>query len=177
MGEVEVIAPPFDTLTKKIVDRLATLESELKTKLDGVKSELLTKLDAVKSGIIDGLEPVRSPFQILTAESIAGGGKREVTIESAEIHSAIILTVSATYDAAATLGLKIRWLYSPDNVTFDRESEAEAEDQFKDLGFAAGETFTRTFIVLLYQPYVKIQFINKDSTYAVTVNAWRTLLR
>jgi len=55
--------------------------------------------------------------------------------------------------------------------------DAEAQGNYEDLSFAAGATRVRTILIPLFQPYVKVQVVNLDSSYAVTVDAWKTLLR
>jgi len=123
------------------------------------------------------LAPVRTdPVKELTV-SIAGGGKAEFTVESREKYSALVVAVKAEYDPAATAGVRVRWLYSPDNVNFDSEQDAEDAGNYEDLTFVAGETRQRTIVIPIVKPYVKAQIINRDTTYAVIVTAWRTLLR
>jgi len=124
------------------------------------------------------LAPVRTdPVKELDAVSIAGGDKAEFTVESKVDYSALLVGIKATYDPAATAGVRVRWLYSPDNANFDSEQDAEDAGNYEDLTFTAGETRQRTVLIPLFKPYVKVQIVNKDTTYAVIVTGWRTLLR
>jgi len=123
------------------------------------------------------LAPLREVTKVLDAVSIGAGATKEFTVESEEEHSALIVTVRATYDPAATAGVRIRWLYSADNVNFDSEEDAEDAGNYENLTFSAGVTRQRTVVIPLFKPYVKVQVVNLDTTYSVTVTAWRTLLR
>jgi hypothetical protein len=137
-------------------------------------------LDITLSALRDALKPTRvTPVQELSAESIAAGGTAEFTVDVAQTdgYSALVVTVKATYDANATQGVRVRWLYSPDGTNFDSVEDAEAQGNYEDLSFSAGATRVRTILIPLFQPYVKVQIVNLDTSYAVTVDAWRTLMR
>jgi len=134
--------------------------------------------DISLSALRDALKPTRAaPEQVLSGQSIAGGETAEFVVSGADGYSAVVVTVKATYDASATAGVRVRWLYSPDNANFDSVEDAEAQGNYEDLSFAAGATRVRTILIPLFQPYVKVQVVNLDSSYAVTVDAWKTLLR
>ena len=125
-----------------------------------------------------GLGTTRAtPTQQLSSQSISAGGTAEFTIDDTDGYSAIVVTVKATYDASATAGVRVRWLYSPDGTNFDSVEDAEAQGNYEDLSFAAGETRQRTVLIPILQSYVKIQIVNLDTSYAVTVDAWTTLMR
>jgi len=117
-----------------------------------------------------------TPEKVLDSISIAASGIEEFTI-TAGIYSASIITVSATYDASATSGVRVRWLYSPDNSLFDSPEDAIDEGNYKDLTFSAGATRTRTIIIPHLQPYIKVQVVNLDSSYSVVVTAWKTFMK
>jgi hypothetical protein len=124
------------------------------------------------------LAPVRGEtVKVLDGVSVPAGGVNEFTVSSLAKHSALILTVKATYNAAATAGVRVRWLYSADNTNFDSPEDAEASGNYEDLTFAAGASRQRTIVIPLFQPYVKIQIVNKDVSYTVTVSCWTTRLR
>jgi phosphoribosylformylglycinamidine (FGAM) synthase-like enzyme len=124
------------------------------------------------------LAPIREEtVKVLDEASVPAGGVNEFTVSSLAEHSALILTVKATYNAAATAGVRVRWLYSADNVNFDSPEDAESAGNYEDLTFLAGASRQRTVVVPLFQPYVKIQIVNKDVSYSVTVSCWRTSLR
>ena len=73
--------------------------------------------------------------------------------------------------------MRVRWLYSPDGTNFDSVEDAEAQGNYEDLSFAAGETRQRTVLVPIFLPYVKVQVVNLDTSVSVTVDAWTTLMR
>ena len=124
------------------------------------------------------LKPTRStPVKALDNVSIGVGGSSEFTITDTEGYSAIAVTVKATYNASASTGVRVRWLYSPDNVNFDSPEDAEDQGNYEDLTFSAGATRQRSILVPIFAPYVKIQIVNKDSSYGVTVDVWYTLIR
>lgn len=124
------------------------------------------------------LAPVREETtKVLDAKSIVAGGVEEFIVQSASKHSALIVTVKATYDAAATAGARVRWFYSADNTNFDSPEDAEAACNYEDLTFSAGATRQRTVLIPLFQSYVKVQIVNKDTAYSVIVTVWRTLMR
>ena len=125
-----------------------------------------------------GLGTTRAtPTQQLSSQSISAGGTTEFTIDDTDGYSAIVVTVKATYDASATAGVRVRWLYSPDGTNFDSVEDAEAQGNYEDLSFATGETRQRTVLVPIFLPYVKVQIVNLDTSVSVTVDAWTTLMR
>ena len=126
----------------------------------------------------DALKPTRAtPVQQLSAASIPASGTQEFTISGTDGYSAVVVTVKAAYNADATAGVRVRWLYSPDGTNFDSVEDAEAAGNYEDLSFVAGATRIRTILIPIFQPYVKVQVVNLDTTYAVTVDAWSTLMR
>ena len=127
---------------------------------------------------LNDIKPTRAtPEQVLSSQSISAGGTAEFTVSDTDGYSAIVVTVKATYDASATQGVRVRWLYSPDGTNFDSVEDAEAQGNYEDLSFAAGETRQRTVLIPILQSYVKIQIVNLDTSYAVTVDVWTTLMR
>jgi len=134
--------------------------------------------DKVQALIDADLKPTRStPVQVLSGETISPSDEAEFTVSDADGYSAVVLTVKATYNASATAGIRVRWLYSPNGSDYDSEDAAEAEGQYADLKFVANATKVETVLIPIFQPYVKIQIVNKDTSYSVTVDAWKTLLR
>ena len=137
-------------------------------------------LDIALSALRDALKPTRAlPVQELSSQSIPAGGTAEFTVDATQTDgfSALVVTAKATYNASATQGVRIRWLYSPNGTSFDTVEDAEAAGNYEDLSFAAGETRIKTILIPLFQPYVKVQVVNLDTSYAVIVDAWRTLMR
>ena len=116
------------------------------------------------------------PERVLSAQTIDAASVGEFVVKG-EGYSAVIVTVRATYDASATSGVRVRWLYSPDNTNFDSPEDAEDAGNYENLTFSAGATRQRTILIPLYQKYTKVQIVNLDSSYAVTVDAWKTLMR
>ena len=116
------------------------------------------------------------PERVLSAQMIGAASLSEFTVRG-EGYSAVVVTVRATYDASATAGVRVRWLYSPDNSNFDSVEDAEDAGYYKDLTFAAGETRQRTVLISLIQKYTKVQIVNLDASKAVVVDVWKTLFR
>ena len=137
------------------------------------------KLKQILELLGDILKPIRTtPVQELSSQSIVGGGTAEFTVDNTETDgfSALVVTVKATYNASATAGVRVRWLYSPDGSNFDSVEDAEDASNYEDLSFSAGATRIRTILIPIFMPYVKVQVVNLDSSYSVVVDAWRTLM-
>jgi len=116
------------------------------------------------------------PERVLSAQTIDAASASEFTVRG-EGYSAVVVTVRATYDASATSGVRVRWLYSPDNSNFDSVEDAEDAGNYKDLTFSAGATRQRTVLIPLLQKYTKVQIVNQDASVSVTVDVWKTLFR
>ncbi|MEM0096135.1 MAG: hypothetical protein QW660_05820 [Candidatus Bathyarchaeia archaeon] len=128
--------------------------------------------------LVRELAPVREETaKVFDSKSIAGNSIEEFTIMSTSKHSALLITARASYDVNATAGVRIRWLYSQDGVSFDSSEDAEEAGNYADLTFAAGATRQGTTLIPLFTPYVKVQLVNKDTDHPVTVTVWRTMLR
>lgn len=127
---------------------------------------------------LSSLRPARSEsVRELSSQSISASGKAEFEVTDTEGYSAIAVSIRAVYNASATAGVRVRWLYSPDGVNYDSENGAENESQYQDIAFTAGATEQETVIIPIFQPYVKVQIVNLDTAESVTVSAWRTLMR
>jgi len=116
------------------------------------------------------------PERVLSAQTIDAASASEFVVRG-EGYSAVVVTVRASYDASATSGVRVRWLYSPDNSNFDSPEDAEDAGNYADLTFSAGATRQRTVLIPLLQKYTKVQIVNQDADYAVTVSAWKVLIR
>jgi len=116
------------------------------------------------------------PERVLSAQTIDAASVSEFVVRG-EGYSAVVVTVRATYDASATSGVRVRWLYSPDNTNFDSPEDAEDAGNYENLTFSAGATRQRTVLIPPYQKYTKVQIVNLDSSYAVKVSAWKLLMR
>jgi len=147
----------------------------------GTFEETEYMIEIIKEAINEsGATPTRAtPVQELSSQSIAAGEVAEFTVDDTKTdgYSALVVTVKATYNASATAGVRVRWLYSPDGTNFDTVEDAEDQGNYEDLSFAAGESRQRTVLVPIFSPYVKVQVVNLDTSYAVVVDAWRTLMR
>jgi len=128
--------------------------------------------------VADILKPNRSsPTQELSSHEISAGETAEIIKSNLSGWSTIVVTVRATYNANATNGVRVRWLFSPDGTNYDSVEDAEAEGNYADLTFSAGETRQRTILLPILTPYVKIQIVNLDSSYSVVVDVWTILMR
>ena len=114
--------------------------------------------------------------RVLSAQTIDAASLTEFTVRG-EGYSAVVVTVRATYDASATAGVRVRWLYSPDGSNFDSPEDAEDAGNYSDLTFSAGATRQRSVLIPLLQKYTKVQIVNLDGSASVTVSVWKTLLR
>ena len=119
--------------------------------------------------------PEKSTEQVFTSKSIAANSSADFTVSND--YSAVVVTVKASYDASATAGVRVRWLYSPDNSNFDSVEDAESAGNYEDLTFSAGETRQRTVLIPILKKYTKVQIVNLDGSASVTVDVWKTLLR
>jgi len=174
------------TGNKTLTDVDASI-SAIKNALSSVGTDKLlttpdnpSNLDIALSALRDALKPTRAlPVQELSSQSIPAGETAEFTVGATETDgfSALVVTVKATYNASASQGVRVRYLYSPDGVNFDSIEEAEAVGNYEDIGLAAGASRIRTILIPLFMPYVKVQVVNLDTSYAVVVDAWRVLMR
>jgi len=130
------------------------------------------------SKISSKLGPERSnPEKAIDAQTISAGSTQDINLSSLEGYSAAVVIVKATYNASATSGVRVRWLYSPDGTNYDSEADAEARSQYYDMSFAAGTTRQATVLIPIFAPYIKVQIVNLDSSYSVEVTVWKLLLR
>lgn len=159
-------------------DALKGVDNKDFSTLEEDVESILAQLDISLSALRDALKPTRTtPEQVLSGASIAGGASEEFVVSDADGYSAVVVTVKVSYDPSATAGVRVRWLYSPDGTNFDSVSGAENEGQYKDIAFTAGSTEQETVLIPIFAPYVKIQVVNLDSSYSVTIDAWTSLLR
>ena len=116
------------------------------------------------------------PERVLSTQTIDAASLSEFVVRGGG-YSAVVVTVRATYDASATSGVRVRWLYSPDNTNFDSPEDAEDAGNYENLTFSAGATRQRTITIPLMQKYTKVQIVNLDSAASVTVSVWKVLFR
>jgi len=170
----------LDIALSALRDSLVGTENKTLTDLDARLSNVLGQLDITLSQLRDALKPTRTlPVQELSSYSIPAGGIAEFTVDASETDgfSALVVAVKATYNASATQGVRVRWLYSPDGTDFDSIEEAEVVGNYEDIGLAAGASRVRTILIPLFMPYVKVQVVNLDTSYVVVVDAWKVLMR
>jgi len=112
----------------------------------------------------------------LDAVTVDPGASRNIDVKNEDgIYSGLVITCRCTYNSAATAGVRIRVLYSGDNVNFDSEEDADAEGNYFEPTFSAGATRQRTAVLSFLTRYARIRVTNLDTTYAVTVSLWRGL--
>ena len=172
--------PNLNISISSLRDSLRGTGNKTLTDLDTRLAGVLEQLDITLSALRDALKPTRTaPVQKLSSQSIPAGETTEFTVDASETDgfSALVVTVKATYNASATQGVRVRWLYSPDGTNFDSIEEAEAVGNYEDVGLVAGASRVRTILIPLFMPYVKVQVVNLDTSYAVVVDAWRVLMR
>lgn len=169
-----VLSAIKDVQPRRIVDSEGTDLSPNIKHLDINLSELLPR----RGDVVKELDSV----------TIGAGGSTSFVKSDLNGYSALIVTVRATFDASATAGVRVRWLYSPDGVNFDSPEEAEADKNYRDIGYTTGDAATGTFnaagatrqatiLVPILAPHVKIEVVNLDSTYGVTVDVWSIPMR
>jgi len=110
------------------------------------------------------------------AASIDPAASINIDVENLDgLFSGLVITCRATYNSAATAGVRVRVLYSFDGTNFDSEADADAEGNYFDPSFQAGATRQKTAIFSFLAPYARIRVTNLDTTYAVIVSLWRGL--
>jgi len=119
--------------------------------------------------------PVKDVITHLSAYTLAAGGTVEVDIGPRTDRTGMGIMLRCTYDPAATAGVRIRWLYSHDGVSFDTPEDADAEGNYFEPTFVAGATRQRSTVIAFVSPYVRLSLVNLDPTYAVTVDHLTTV--
>ena len=123
------------------------------------------------------LLPYKKLYHDISGEVINPGDTLEI-VKSSKNKTRLAVTVKVTYNASATLGVRVRWLYSQNGTDFDSIEEAENAGNYVDLTFAAGGTRQRTITIDFLTEYVKIQIVNKDGSYPVdSVDVWTTTIK
>ncbi len=159
-------------IPQQIVDALKKVFAFVDDKLKVINPDLSISSDGNLKVVSI---PEKSTEQVFTSKSIAANSSADFTVS--DDYSAVVVTVKASYDAGATAGVRVRWLYSPDNTNFDSPEDTESAGYYKDLTFAAGATRQRTVLISLIQKYTKVQIVNLDASKAVVVDVWKTLFR
>lgn len=115
------------------------------------------------------LVTVRESLGTLFEGTIDAGDTKDIVIEVPNGYSAVLVTVKATYNASATSGVRVRWLFSQDGTDYDSPEDAEEQGNYEDLTFSAGKTRQRSVLVPALTPYIKVQVVNLDTSYPVAV--------
>jgi len=149
--------------------------NRLKTQLDSIPNP--PNLDVLLStrASTDDVLPVKDVTTHLSAYTLAAGGTVTVDIGPITNRTGIMILLRVTYNAAATAGVRIRWLYSHDGVSFDTPEDADAEGNYFEPSFTAGATRQRSTVIAFVSPYVRLSLVNLDPTYAVTVDHLTTV--
>lgn len=135
-------------------------------------------LDIPVSQIRDTLRHERTPpTQEYSAEVVSPSSSIVIDKRTPGPYSSLSITVRATYDAAATQGVRIRWLYSIDGANYDTVEDAEDQGNYEDLSFKEGETRQRTVNIPLITDYVRVEVVNLDTAASVTVDVWSCYVR
>jgi len=116
--------------------------------------------------------PVKDTVQRLAAASVAPGPPTNIDIGPVANRTGMLVILRCTYDALATAGVRLRYLYSPNGTDFDSPEDADAEGNYFEPTFAAGAARQRSVVIPFLSPYVRLAVTNLDGTYAVTCDLW-----
>ena len=119
------------------------------------------------------LEPARSqPVRILSGYTLKAGGVYGFERAGLRGYSVLVVTVRASYDPNSTAGVRVRWLYSPDGVNYDSVEDSEAQGYYYNLSFKPGSVRQATVPIPLLSPHVRVEVVNLDPEYPVTLDLW-----
>jgi hypothetical protein len=167
--------PVLATITS---DGKAVISTTIRDQTGAELSSYVKNLDIALSALRDALKPARSPvIQDLSNYSLVGGGSVSINKTGLDGWSALVAIVRVSYNASATAGVRVRWLYSPDGTNYDSVEEADAQGNYYDPTFVAGATRQVTLLVPILTPYVRVGIYNKDATYTQTLNVWTLTMR
>ena len=170
------IAP--DTLEELIKSALSGASGDRSIKVILIDSSGNVVSDITLSEHKDALKPTRAtPTQDLSSQSITAGGVQDIDKSGLDGYSALVVIVKATYNGSATQGVRVRWLYSPDGTNYDSPEDAENAGNYEDLTFSAGATRQRTILIPIFTDNIRVQIVNLDSSYSVTVDVWTQPMR
>lgn len=112
---------------------------------------------------------VKEKTPLLTIASLGASGKQEGGTVDIITARTLVVSARATYNASATLGLRVHLLFSPDGINWDTVDYAVF-----DLDLAAGATVQETHIVDPPETgYMTFKVENLDTVYAATnVKLW-----
>jgi len=173
-GDPIHIASFFDEAKSQITQAIDSSKvSDILSKQDSIIDKLTSIIN-----VVEVLKHVRgTPSKDLDNYVLDPGGIVEVVKGDLDGWVGLAVTVRATYSTDASNGVRVRWLFSPDGSNFDTPEDAEVEGNYVDLTFSPGVIRQRTIMFTITTPYVKIQVVNLDTSYSVTVSMWVTPLR
>jgi len=164
MNEIVLAEETALEIARRLPPEIRKVFREELTSGDATTRKLLTEL-LLSVGVEKDIK------QELSAESILGGGSKDVDIEIPTKRAGVAFTLKATYDPAATAGVRISIFYSQDGVNWDTDT-----DDIYDHPFGAGTSKQKTYILAAVPTYVRIRIENLDATYAVTIDLWRCFI-
>jgi len=109
---------------------------------------------------------------LINGETIAASGSTTGTIGAPFLKKVaeIAITCKATFNAAATDGITVKILSSPDDTNFDTDNLASFEPTF-----AAGGTAQKTILLDAIPQNLRVNVTNDDTAKTVTaVSVWIT---
>jgi len=110
---------------------------------------------------------------VLSVASISAGGEAHADLDTNLMkQSEMAVTVRVTYGGAATSGVRVYLLASPDKTNWDSENTTDAFAYFEP-AFGAGETHQRTVNVDALPRFLRILVRNLDGSVATgAVEVW-----
>ena len=177
--DVHMVLPDGTGAADLLSEILQRLDVELSSRASEATAEAIaSRLDVNLSSLRDSLKPSRgTASQDLSLATVNASSYIDVDKSGLDGWSALYVVAQLTYNASATAGARIVWMYSPDGTVYEDEGWAVQQGNYVDPPFSAGATVTVGFLVPLLTDYVKIRVRNNDSTYALTVNLWSVPLR
>jgi len=161
-------------LREKLDERFSKWEEEFTKRL---RAELTSGDPAVKRLLSKDILPTKD-VAVHLSDALIGAGKTEsVDVGPIMDRSGFLLTVKASYHTAATKGVRVRFLFSPDGANYDTPEDADAEGNYMEPTFAAGAVRQKSVIVAYASPYVKLSVTNLDAIYPVVVSLWTSRVK
>lgn len=139
--------------------------------VETVTGSLTQTEDGSLTKIIDD----KTVTKIVDVVSIGNGATETSDVIELPLSGYLALTIRATYDGAATDGIRCDVFTSPDNTNWDTDTYAEFSPTF-----LAGATYQKTILVDPSARYIRVNVVNLDAakdTGAVVLSAtlgmWR----
>lgn len=109
--------------------------------------------------------------QKLSSYSLGAGASYNVDVTVPAGKTGVAVTLKAAYNVAATAGVTLNVLYSPDGTNYDTDTD----DSYA-LPFTAGATKQKTYVIAAIHPYIRLQVVNNDTSYGATIDMWVTYI-